>query len=76
MLIQIRFNTEKMKDPTASLPAWRVIYEGLEHLADDICIEVPCWSTTDEISPGVWKWHITCDGVISWDGKRARISAR
>lgn len=70
--IKIRFNTEKDKsDP--NLPAWRVLISGVEHLAESIEITVPCWTTQDEISPGIIKWHISCVGTPIWNGRICTI---
>lgn len=63
--IKIRYNTEKDKTD-ASLPAWRVLIEGVEHLAQTVEVQVPCWTTQDEISPGLVKWHISCTGTPVW----------
>lgn len=70
--IKIRFNTEKDKTDS-SLPAWRVIILGVEHLAESIRINVPSWSTQDEIAPGIMKWHITCSGIPVWNDKNCTI---
>jgi adenylylsulfate kinase len=70
--IKIRFNTEKDKaDP--NLPAWRVLISGVEHLAESIKISAPCWTTRDEISPGIIKWHISCFGTPVWNGRNCTI---
>jgi len=70
--IKIRYNTEKDKtDP--NLPAWRVLVDGVEKLAESVEIKTFCWTTQDEISPGVIKWHISCSGAVSWDGKICKI---
>ncbi len=73
-LIQIRFNTEKDKTD-ATLPAWRVLVDGVEHLAESVRIEGECWTTRDEIAPGLIKWHITTRGKVVWDGRNCRIQA-
>lgn len=66
MEIKIRFNTEKDKsDPTT--PAWRVLIEGVEHLAEMVKINTRSWTSVDEISPGKIKWHISCNGSPNWD---------
>lgn len=66
MRIMIRFNTDKEKTD-ATLPPWRVIIDGVEHLAESVSIETRSWTTLDEIAPGKMKWHITCDGTPRWD---------
>lgn len=66
MQIKIRFNTDKdRRDPT--LPPWRVFIDGVEHLADHVEIHTRVWTTQDEVEPGVFKWHITCEGQVHWD---------
>ncbi len=66
MDIKIRFNTEKEKS-NPNLPAWRVIINGVEHLAENIQLKAECWTSMDEISPGKFKWHISCKGIPQWD---------
>lgn len=68
MTIKIRYNTEKDK-VDKSLPAWRVLVNGKEHLAEHVRIETAAWTTVDEIEPGLIKWHITCEGQASWDSE-------
>ena len=69
MEIKIRFNTDKDKID-ASLPPWRVLIGGAEHLAEKVEIQTSSWTTLDEISPGKWKWHITCAGIAKWDAAK------
>ena len=69
MTIKIRYNTDKDK-VDSSLPAWRVLVNGVEHFAENVSIETKAWTTQDEISPGLLKWHITCEGQIKWDTAR------
>lgn len=72
--IKVRYNTEKDKtDPT--LPAWRVLIEGVEHLAESVEFTTPGWTSQDEISPGLIKWHISCRGKVVWNGKNCRIES-
>jgi hypothetical protein len=73
MLIKIRFNTDTIKDPGSKLPFWRVIYEGQEHLAWNIKISAPSWTTCDDIGEGVQKWHITTNGRIAWDSEKKNL---
>ena len=66
MKIQLRFNTEKEKTDS-SLPAWRVLIDGVERLAEQVYFETPCWTTQDLIAENKMKWHLTSDGVPHWD---------
>ncbi len=70
--IKIRFNTEKEKT-NASLPAWRVLIQDVEHFAESLEILVPCKTSKDIISTGQTKWHITCEGIVRWEGLTCRI---
>nr|BFD66478.1 hypothetical protein HAGR004_15000 [Bdellovibrio sp. HAGR004] len=70
--IKIRYNTEKDKTD-ASLPAWRVLIDGVEHLAESIQVDVPCWTTKDEVQPGLLKWHISCEGEVVWSEKKCLV---
>ena len=74
MLIKIRFNTDTLKSPEASLPEWRVIYGGEQRFARHIDIRVPSWTTQDEIEPGLWKWHMSCEGRPEWDASGDRLA--
>lgn len=75
MLIQIRFNTDTLRSPERGLPEWRVLYDGQQFFASEIQLQVPSWSTKDEIEPGLWKWHITCQGQPEWpdESKTLRV---
>ncbi|MGZ3722715.1 MAG: hypothetical protein ACXVA9_07295 [Bdellovibrionales bacterium] len=64
--IQLRFNTEKEKID-GTLPPWRVLVDGVEHLATAVRVEVPTWTSEDLLPNGQRKWHISCEGDISWD---------
>jgi len=66
MVIKIRFNTDKDKIDSALRP-WRVLLDGVENLAENVEIATKSWTTYDEISPGKFKWHITCQGMAQWD---------
>ncbi len=74
MLIKIRFNTDTLKSPDAGLPEWRVLYEGAQHFARHIDIRVPSWTTRDEIEPGLWKWHMSCEGRPEWDVSKEKLA--
>jgi hypothetical protein len=75
MLIKIRFNTDTLKIADSGLPEWRVIIDNVEHLARHVRSEVPMWTTMDEVSPGVLKWHMTAEGNPEWsdDGMSVTI---
>lgn len=62
--IKIRFNTEKLTDPNC--PPWRVIINGVERLAEEVRMEVPSFTSEDEIAPGLIKWHVNCVGIPVW----------
>jgi hypothetical protein len=73
--IQIRYNTEKDKRDH-SLPAWRVLVDGKEFLAESISIKTDSWTSMDEIAPGVIKWHITTEGICSWDTEKKKCEIK
>lgn len=74
MLIKIRFNTDSLKFPEQNLPHWRVIYDGKEHFARSMRIQTPSWSTCDEIEPGIFKWHVTTEGIPEWDEAQTEVT--
>ncbi len=71
-MISIRFNTLYEKSENQAY-VWRVIVDGHEHLATDIECLVPTYGTKDEIADGVYKWHLSCNGQLTWDGTKAVI---
>jgi hypothetical protein len=64
--IKLRFNTEKEK-ADQSLPAWRVLIDGVEHLATGVRIEAPIWTSEDILPTGQRKWHISSEGTVHWN---------
>jgi hypothetical protein len=73
--IQLRFNTEKEK-VNGALPPWRVLVDGVEHLAASVRFEVPTWTTEDLLPSGQKKWHISCAGEVFWDDSRQSCTIR
>ena len=69
-LVQIRFNTEHMRDPSV-LP-WRVLVDGVERLASSVMILTSAW-TTSQLLSGERKWHLTCVGEPVWDGEYCTV---
>ncbi len=64
--IQLRFNTDKEK-VSMDLPAWRVMVDGVEHLAHHVRVEVPMHTTEDRLPSGKLKWHLSCEGLVTWE---------
>lgn len=63
--IKIRFNTLAGD----SHLKWRILIDGIEHLASEIRVMVPTVTTRDHIEGVGEKWHITCrPDVIEWQG--------
>ncbi len=69
MDIKLRFNTDKDKID-ASLPAWRVLIDGVEHLAEQVFFETPSQTTQDLIEENKIKWHLSTQGVPHWDADK------
>lgn len=70
-IINIRYNTKAAK---SDILHWRVIIDGVEHLASDVEIHTRLWTTKDEIEGMGWKWHITCESDnINWEGSKCII---
>jgi len=55
-LLHLRFNTEC----TDGLHYWRVLIDEVEHLAAEVRIEVPVFTSRDTLPDGRTKWHISC----------------
>ena len=66
MEIKIRYNTEKDK-VSQDLPAWRVLENGVERLANSVEIKTSSRTTFDKLPDGREKWHISCVGQTVWD---------
>jgi hypothetical protein len=64
--IKLRFNTESALDK--SMLPWRVVVDGVEHLAQRVIFATDAYTTHDEVAPGRFKWHVTCVGEPAWHG--------
>ena len=62
-IIKIRYNTAVIISEDDEIPTlyWRVLVDGVEHLASDIKINVKSYSTKDIIEGVGLKHHITCE---------------
>lgn len=64
MVIKIRYNTAVDDD----FLYWRILIDGVEHLASDIKIYVPTHTTKDFIEGVGMKHHLTCESEnIIWN---------
>jgi len=71
--VKIRYNTAVDDD----FLYWRVLIDGIEHLASDIVIEVPTYSTKDEIEGVGIKHHISCEAEeIIWDEEIKKVTIK
>lgn len=70
--INLRYNTEKDKT-NAELPAWRVLINGVEHLAETVEIRTSSRTTKNLINGDLVKWHVSCLGRVEWTGKHCLI---
>jgi hypothetical protein len=69
-IIKIRFNTEH--GTTNHL--WRILLDNKEYLATDVTIHVPCFTSTDTLTDGRVKHHITAYyNDLQWDNNRLTI---
>jgi uncharacterized membrane protein len=65
--IKIRFNTMAGD----SHLKWRILIDGIEHLASEIEVLVPSVTTRDLVEGVGEKWHITCQpDLIEWQGDK------
>lgn len=76
MLIKIRFNTDTLKFPDQGLSEWRILYGGNQYFARHVHLDVPSWSTQDEVEPGVIKFHLTCEGEAEWNESKDVVKIR
>lgn len=71
-LIKIRFNTKYLEgDQTLK---WRILVDDIEYLAENIQVNVPCATSEDVIETGEVKWHLSCEGKITWKNKTAIVN--
>jgi len=68
--IKIRYNTKAKPEDTLH---WRVLINGVEHLASHVEINTQTKTTTDFIEGVGTKWHISCKGNIQWTGSEIKI---
>jgi hypothetical protein len=57
MKVSIRYNTKAISNEDLH---WRVIIDGVEHLASNVIINCMSYTTKDIIEGVGEKWHITC----------------
>jgi hypothetical protein len=64
MEVKIRYNTNAKSDDKLH---WRVIINGVEHLASNVIINCMTRTTKDYIEGVGDKWHISCNPTqIEW----------
>jgi hypothetical protein len=70
--IKLRYNTE-CKDNRLY---WRVLIDGVEHLAENVKINIPTSTTGDYLADkGLTKHHISCESDnLVWEGDVLTIS--
>jgi hypothetical protein len=64
--ILIRFNTKWQEDELKR--KWRVLENGIETLAHQVHISIPCTTHEEEVPGAGLKWHFLCWGKTTWDG--------
>lgn len=64
MEVKIRYNTNaKLEDDLH----WRVLINGVEHLASNVIVNCKSYTTKDYIEGVGDKWHISCNpSEITW----------
>jgi hypothetical protein len=66
----IRYNTTSVSDDDR----WRIIVNGNEILVSDIHINVPCYTSRDEMPDVGLKFHIACEGILTIKDTVAEIN--
>ena len=68
--VKIRYNTKVSEGSDLN---WRVLIDGVEHLASFVRLHLPTY-TSNELIDGVVKWHISCDANrIEWNETECNI---
>ena len=71
MQVKIRYNTNAKPEDTLH---WRVLIDGVEHLASNVIINCMIHTTKDNIEGVGEKWHISCNpSQIQWMGEECII---
>ena len=71
MNVKIRYNTKATSEDTLH---WRVLIEGVEHLASNVVINCMTHTTKDYIEGFGEKWHISCKATqVNWMGEECII---
>lgn len=69
--VKIRFNTQCEE---GSDLRWRVLIDGIEHLASEVNINTHSSTTNDKIEGVGEKWHVSCKSdKIVWVGTKCII---
>ena len=67
MIVKIRYNTNAKSEDALH---WRVLIDGVEHLASNIIVNCISYTTRDHIEGVGEKWHITCEPKqVKWMDK-------
>jgi hypothetical protein len=70
--VNIRYNTNAKENDTLH---WRVLIDGVEHLASEVEVNTKLYTTKDWIEGVGYKYHITChSNNIIWDGEKCIIN--
>lgn len=69
--VSIRYNTKATEEDTLH---WRVLIDGVEHLASEVEVNTKLWTTKDWIDGVGYKYHITCESdSIIWNDTKCII---
>jgi hypothetical protein len=69
--VRIRYNTKVTEGSDLN---WRVLIDGIEHLATNVKLSIPT-HTSNELIDGVEKWHIVCEAnSIIWNKTECTIN--
>jgi hypothetical protein len=69
-VIKIRYNTKAVGDDPLK---WRVLEGDIEFLAEHVVILCGSYTSTDILSTGETKHHISCNGRLVWSGRTAIV---
>ena len=71
MDVKIRYNTKAITEDTLH---WRVLIDGVEHLASNVVINCMTYTTKDFIEGVGEKWHMSCKATqVNWLGEECII---
>ena len=69
--ILVRFNTKWEQDRLSR--KWRVVTNGVETLAHEVTVTIPCTTIQEDVPTDGTRWHFLCWGDVFWDDEHRAV---